>query len=242
MTRKASTVVAVSAALLVGLTAAPAAHATYPVIDVAAINQLVAQINYWKQQISAMQRELTQLQQTHAALTGPRGMQALLSLSDAERNYLPKDWAGVAQVLAGQSAQYGALASAVEAGVAQRAMLDPARLARMTEAERKSIEEERRASMGLAVMAREAYAQAGARFASLAQLVQAIGTASDAKAIADLQGRIAAEQAMLENEQAKLAVLSQVAAAEAQVREQQRRELAIAGHGTFQARLRPVLR
>jgi type IV secretion system protein VirB5 len=242
MKRRTGVVAAVSAALLVGLTAAPAAHATYPVIDAAAIKQLVVQINYWKQQITAMQRELTQLQQTHAALTGPRGMQALLSMSDAERNYLPKDWAGVAQVLAGQSAQYGALASAVESGIAQRAVLDPARLARMTEAERTSIEEERRASMGLTVMTREAYAQAGARFASLAQLVQAIGSASDAKAIADLQGRIAAEQAMLENEQAKLAVLSQVAAAEAQVREQQRRELAIAGHGTFQARLRPVLR
>ena len=91
-------------------------------------------------------------------------------------------------------------------------------------------------------MTREAFAQASARFASLAQLIQAIGTAADGKAILDLQGRIDAEQAMLENEQAKLAVLSQVAAAEAQVREQQRRELAIAGHGTFQARLRPVLR
>ena len=240
MKRKAS-VVAVSAALLVGLTAAPAAHATYPVIDVAAIKQLVAQINYWKQQISAMQRELNQLQQTHAALTGPRGMQSLLALSDAERNYLPKDWAGVAQVLAGQSAQYGALASAVEQIVENRAVLEPARLARMTDAERASIEEARRASAGLAVMTREAYAEAGARFASLAQLVQAIGTAGDAKAIADLQGRIAAEQAMLENEQAKLAVLAQAAEAERQVRELEVRELAIAGHGTFATRLRPVL-
>ena len=52
------------------------------VIDVAAIKQLVAQINYWKQQIDAMKKELNQLQQTHAALTGPRGMQALLPLDD----------------------------------------------------------------------------------------------------------------------------------------------------------------
>lgn len=242
MKRRAGVVAAVSAALLVGLTAAPPAHATYPVIDAAAIKQLVAQINYWKQQITAMQQELTQLQQTHAALTGPRGMQSLLSLSDGQRNYLPKDWAGVAQVLAGQSAQYSALASAVETGVRGRAVLTSQRLAAMTPAERASIEEERRAAMGLAVMTREAYAQAGARFAALAQLVQAIGAASDAKAIADLQGRIAAEQAMLENEQAKLAVLAQVTEAERQVREQQVRELVIEGHGTFATRLRPVLR
>ena len=241
MKRRASVVATVSAAVVLGVVVAPAAHAQMAVIDVAAIRQLVAQINYWKQQIDAMKKELDQLQKTHAALTGPRGMQALLPLNDLQRNYLPKDWAGVAAVLDGTSAQYGALASAVEAGVAQRAVLDPARLARMTEAERKSIEEERRASMGLAVMTREAYAQAGARFASLAQLVQAIGTASDAKAIADLQGRIAAEQSMLENEQAKLAVLAQVAEAERQVRAQQVRELVVAGHGQFGERLRPTL-
>ena len=232
---------AVSTAAVLGLGVAPAAHATYPVIDVAAIKQLVAQINFWKQQIAAMQKEFNQLQQTHAALTGPRGMQALLPLSDAQRNYLPKDWAGVADVLAGKSQQYAALAAAVEAGLAEHAVLDPERLAAMGDAERGSIEEARRASMGLAVMTREAYAQAGARFASLALLVQAIGNAGDAKAIADLQGRIAAEQTMLENEQAKLALLAQVAAAEREVRAQQRREMAIAGHGTFEARLRPVL-
>jgi len=168
-------------------------------------------------------------------------MPSLLSLTDAQRNYLPRDWAGGAQVLAGQSAQYGALAAAVETGVKGRAVLTPQRLAAMTPAERASIEEERRAATGLAVMTREAYAQAGARFASLAQLVQAVGKAADAKAIADLQGRIAAEQAMLENEQAKLAVLAQVAEAERSVREQQIRELVVAGHGQFQARLRPVL-
>lgn len=242
MKRRAGVMAAVSAALLVGLTAAPPAHATYPVIDVAAIRQLVAQANYWRQQIESMQRELTQLQQTHAALTGPRGMQALLPLDEEQRNYLPRNWTGVAQVLAGHSAQYGALAAEVEAGITTRAVLTPQRLAAMTPAERATIEEARQASVGLSVMTREAYAQASARFASLAQLVQAIGMASDAKAIADLQGRIAAEQAMLENEQAKLAVLAQVTEAERQVREQQIRELAIAGHGTFATRLRPVLR
>jgi len=242
MRRRAGVVrAALGAAVVLGLGVAPAAQATYPVIDVAAIKQLVVQIDYWRQQITAMQQELTQLQQTHAALTGPRGMEALLPLGDGQRNYLPRDWGEVAQVLAGQSAQYATLAAAVEAGVEGRAVLSPERLAAMSEAERTSVIEGRRAAAGLAVMTREAYAQAGARFASLAQLVQAIGQAGDAKAIADLQGRIAAEQAMLENEQAKLGVLGQAAEAERQVRAQQLRELAIAGHGRFEARLRPVL-
>ena len=241
MNKRAGVVAAVSAAVVIGLGVAPAAHAQMAVIDVAAIKQLVAQINYWKQQIDSMKKELNQLQQTHAALTGPRGMQALLPLNDLQRNYLPKDWAGVAQVLAGQSAQYGALAQAVNATIAQRAVLDGGRLAALGKGERESLLEGRRTSAGLAVMTREAYAQAGARFASLAQLVQAIGTATDAKAIADLQGRIAAEQAMLENEQAKLALLAQMAEAEGQLRAQQTRELVVAGHGSFESRLRPVL-
>jgi len=241
MKRRSSFLAMLSAWVLLGLGVTPQAHAQWAVIDVAAVQQLVSQISYWQQQIEAMQREYSQLQATHGALTGSRGMQGLLPVSEAQRNYLPRDWGGVAEVLAGQSAQYRALAAAVQAGIENRAVLEPARLARMTPLERASIEEERRAATGLAVMTREAYRQAGARFASLAQLVQAVGTASDAKAIADLQGRIAAEQAMLGNEQAKLAVLAQAAEAEREVRSQQRRELAIAGHGTFEARLRPTL-
>jgi type IV secretion system protein VirB5 len=106
---------------------------------------------------------------------------------------------------------------------------------------RTSVVEARESAAGLTVMTREAYRQAAERFAALAGLVNAIGNADDAKAIADLQGRIAAEQAMLENEQAKLQVLYHAAEAERWAREQQLRELAIAGHGEFDTRLRPEL-
>ena len=71
------------------------------VIDVAAIRQLVAQVNYWRQQITGMQNQLKQLQQTHAALTGGRGMELLLPTSAAQRNYLPADWAEMLKVLDG---------------------------------------------------------------------------------------------------------------------------------------------
>jgi len=233
-------VVAAGAALLLGLAATPA-QAQMAVIDVAAIRQLLAQVNFWREQISAMEREFDQLQETHAALTGPRGMQALLPLDDAQRNYLPRDWAGVSQVLAGESAQYRALAEHVTATVTANAVLSPAQLATLPAAERANLIEARRAAAGLAVMTREAYAQAGERFAALSQLVQAIGAAPDAKAIADLQGRIAAEQAMLGNEQAKLAVLAQLAEAEERTRALQLRELAIAGHGRFEQRFHPQL-
>ena len=88
--------------LLAGSLAAPAAQAQMAVIDVAAIRQLVAQVNYWRQQITGMQNQLNQLRQTHSALTGGRGMELLLPTSAAERNYLPADWAEMRRVLDGQ--------------------------------------------------------------------------------------------------------------------------------------------
>jgi len=234
-------VVGVAAAVALGAGMAAPSQAQMAVIDAAAVAKLLQQINYWKQQITAMANELNQLKETHASLTGPRGMQALLPLVDAQRNYLPKDWAEVAKVLQGQSAQYGALANSVNALVDSRAVLTPAQLAALSVPERESVLEARRHAAGRAVMTRAAFAQASERFASLAQLVQAIGGATDAKAILDLQGRIDAEQAMLENEQAKLTLLSQAAEADRLLQEQQLRELAIAGHGDFKTRLHPLL-
>jgi len=227
------------AAVSLGMASMPA-HAVYPVIDAAAIRQLVAQIDYWRQQIAAMQRELTQLQQTYAALTGGRGMERLLPLSDAERNYLPRDWSEVAQVLSGQSARYGQLARAVTAAMNAAAVLDDAALGRLGTGERDSVIEARRDAAALGVLTQDAYAQASARFAQLSALVSAIGTAADAKAIADLQGRIAAEQTMLENEQAKLGSLYQAMQARQWQAQAVLRERAIAGHGEFTARLRPT--
>jgi len=90
-------------------------------------------------------------------------------------------------------------------------------------------------------MAQRAYANAGQRFAALQGLVTAIGNAPDAKAIADLEARIAAEGAMLDNEQAKLNTLAQAALAEQWAQALQLREAALAGHGQFETRLRPVL-
>jgi type IV secretion system protein VirB5 len=240
MKRRSGAVVTVSAALFIGLVPMPA-RAQWAVIDVAAIQQLVMQIDYWRQQIEAMGEELNQLEETHAALTGGRGMEDLMPLGDAERNYLPGDWAEVSRVLAGQSAQYGAMADAVTELISDRAVLTPERLDAMSAPMRASVVEARESAAGLTVMTREAYRQAAERFAALAGLVNAIGNADDAKAIADLQGRIAAEQAMLENEQAKLQVLYHAAEAERWAREQQLRELAIAGHGEFDTRLRPEL-
>ena len=115
----------------------------------------------------------------------------------------------------------------------------------MSEAERDELfEQARPVGAGVAVMTREAFAQAGAALRGAARSsCRRSAMRRDAKAIADLQGRIAAEQAMLENEQAKLATLLTQAArgGAAGCRRGELRELAIAGHGEFETRLHPLL-
>jgi len=189
-----------------------------------------------------MQQELTQLQATHAALTGPRGMQNLLAVSPEARNYLPGDWDEMQRVLAGQSARYAALAAAVGLEVEGNAVLTPAFVAGRSPEEQAVIAAGRQGPAWLASMTRTAYAQASARFGELQLLIGAVGQVTDAKAAADLQARIASEQAMLANEQAKLELLAMMAQAEEALAAQRRREAAIAGHGTFAARFQPTLR
>jgi type IV secretion system protein VirB5 len=70
-------------------------------------------------------------------------------------------------------------------------------------------------------------------------LIDAIGGATDQKAILELHARIAAEGAMLQNEHTKLADLYQGVQAQAWANAQRARELAIAGHGQFDTRFQP---
>jgi type IV secretion system protein VirB5 len=87
----------------------------------------------------------------------------------------------------------------------------------------------------LQALSRSALANSSSRFASLQQLIGAIGSAQDQKGALDLEARIAAEQAMLQNEQTKLQGLYQVAQSQEWARQQQVKELAIADQGSLRA-------
>lgn len=226
--------------LACALGVAGTAQAQMAVVDVRAVFELRQQINYWRQQITSMQQELSQLQATHAALTGARGLQNLLPVSLDVRNYLPADWTEIQRLLAGQGTRYGALAREVAAGITAASVLSADELARRSPQERAIIESGRTQAAWLTATSRDAYAQASARFGSLQQLIAAVGRVTDAKAVADLQARIGAEQAMLANEQAKIELLAQMAQAEEALQAQRQREATIAGHGQFAARFQPV--
>jgi len=216
------------------------AQAMIPVIDIAALQQLLQEVNAWQQQLRGMQQQITQLQQTYGAITGSRGMQQLLPLSAAARNYLPPDWATLEATLSGASSAYADLATAIRVQLTANAVLTPADLARFSAPLQTLLENERQAVAGGQAFTRLAYAQSSDRFTSLQTLISTIGRTADAKSIEELQGRTQAELAMLTDESVKLAALAQVAAAETAARDLTRREQIIANHGAFATRFQPT--
>jgi type IV secretion system protein VirB5 len=207
------------------------------VVDARAIGQLVQQVSFWRQQIEAMRRELDQLRATHAAITGARGMEAVLPVSDAMRNYLPPDAAGLEAAWRGA----GRFGPRVDAEVRAQGILPAAQVASLASGERAWLEARRASGAGATVLAREALAAASARFGALRALQAAIPRATDAKGIQDLQGRIAVEQTMLANEQVKLGVLVELLRAEREQLALRERELALTRHGQFGTRWQPSL-
>jgi type IV secretion system protein VirB5 len=217
-------------ALLV-LTGVPPARAQFAVVDVAALAQLVQQVQTLAQQLAAAQALLTQAQSQYAALTGPRGMQQLLA--DAPRNYLPRTGADIDVLLAGGSAGFGGLAGEVATGARAVEVLTPGHLADLTPDERALVMGDRQRTALAAALSREALATASERFNALQALITALGGATDPKAVLDLQARIAAEQVMVNNESIKLRMLAQTLAAAQAQRDARVRELAVADVGSL---------
>ena len=112
-------------------------------------------------------------------------------------------------------------------------MLTPEQLAHISDPEREQLEAARRSAALLQATSRQALEATSERFEALQDLINAIPGAEDQKAVLDLQARIGAEQAMLQNEHTKLMVLYQAAQAEEVARRQRASELAIANIGSL---------
>ena len=78
------------------------------------------------------------------------------------------------------------------------------------------------------------------RLQGLQQLQTSIGTATDARAVMDLQARLQAEQAMIANDQVRLQGLTMAQAAEDRVQQQRDRERAATAHAEAQTAFRSM--
>src|SRR6267154_383648 len=220
MVKRLSKQLSIVVAVLAILGVSPAAHAQWAVIDVGAIAQLIQEVQQMQQAVQTARNQLSQAQQTYQSMSGGRGMDILLS--GTVRNYLPGSWAQVSTALAGP----------IQATVNANAVLTGQQWAALSPAEQQQLTAARGNAALLQVAAQQAYATTSGRFASVQQLIGAIPTATDQKAILDLQARITAEQGMLQNDQTKLQVLFQLVQAQELARKQRTHEQAIADVGS----------
>jgi type IV secretion system protein VirB5 len=221
-------VIVLSIACMLG---APVVFAQMAVVDVRAIGQMAQQIRVLQDQLLTARNQLTQAQAQFAALTGPRGMERLLD--GVSRNYLPPDWVAFEATLRGVQSTYAQLTAQIGTVIDNNAVLTPAQTAHLVPDQREQLEAARQSAALLQVTSRQALQVSSQRFDALQSLIDAIPNATDSKAALDLQARIAAEQAMLQNEQTKLMVLYQAVEAEERAREQRARELAVANIGSL---------
>jgi type IV secretion system protein VirB5 len=225
--------------LAASIAIAPAARAQWAVIDVPAIVQLVQEVQTMQQQLATARQQLQSAQQSLQAMTGDRGMSGLLA--GVTRNYLPTNWTQVTSALPGQGTSgYRGLSTDAQSVMAANAVLSPQRFAMLSPADQQQIRAVRQWNAMQQALSQEALTNTSARFAAIQGLIAAISTAGDQKAILDLQARISAEQAMLQNEQTKLQVLYQATQAQESSLRQQAQERAIEEQGRFETRFQPT--
>ncbi|NMZ47703.1 P-type DNA transfer protein VirB5 [Pseudomonas oryzihabitans] len=175
----------------------------------------------WAQQVQQMTSQIDQMKQQYGALTGSRGLGRVFD-DPQLREYLPQAWQAVYDAVkhggySGLNGRAGSIyADNKVFDACENIVSDQQRYACRSQAVKPSQDK---------AFALEAYDQAEARVHQIDQLMGTINKTQDPKGIAELQGRIAAEQAMIQNEQAKLQMFQMVAEAEGKIQEQRQREL-----------------
>jgi len=216
----------------------PAARAQFAVIDVAAVTQLVTEVQNLEQTLTVARQHLSEAETELSSMRGDRGMEQLLA--GTNRNYLPGDWGQLTAALNDTSSAYAALSTGIQQALGEDAVLTAQQVATLSPDSQQQLAANRRTAALLQAVSRQALANASGRFADLQQLITSIGTARDQKGILDLTARIGAEQAMLQNEQTKLLMLVAAAQAQRWTDEEQDRERAIDGLGRFASRFQPT--
>lgn len=200
-----------------GLSMGGTAHAGIPVIDGAAIAQAVLQVQSWAQQYQQMVQQIQQAQQQYNSISGIRNMGSLVN-NPALRQYLPADYA---TILSQGVGQWSAIRDA-----AKKFDVSLTSLAASSDAAQAFQQAAKQAAINRAG-AEEGFKTASQRFSDIQVLLDKVNNAPDAKDMADLQGRIQAEQVMMQNEANKLQMLASLASAQRDLQIQQNKEISM---------------
>lgn len=199
------------------------AHAGIPVIDGANLAQSIQQVLAWAQQYQQMaeqiqqaQQQLQQLESTYQSMTGSRGFGSLLS-NPGLPQYLPDEWETVYQTAAGGG--YSGIS-----GTLSQILSDEQMSGTIAQREQQFLQRSREAAATDKATGLRAYDGAKARLSQIQSLMGQINSTSDPKAIAELQARIGAEQAAINNEATKLQMIGMLQQAEQRLIAEQRQD------------------
>jgi type IV secretion system protein VirB5 len=212
---------------LASVGAATPVSAGMPVIDAANLAQAIQQVLSWGQQLQGMTLQYQQLQSTYNSLTGPRGMQALLPVPLANRNYLPANYSQMTGVINGTSTTYPVLSSQVQTSIQTNAILSTQRVSGLSPQAQQFVRQSRQSAATLSMLSQASQANASNNFSNVQSLISALGSTRDTKASADLSGRIQSEQVMTQTNQIKTDALYQSVQAQQLQNAQLAREAAV---------------
>lgn len=195
------------------------AHAQIPVTDLAGLAQQMQQVASWAKQITAMKDQLDSQKQLYESMNGGRGVGQLLN-NPALKSSLPADWQGVYSAV--QNGGYAGLTGSA------KAIRDANKIyncsGERTDAARSLCDRAAGKAAQDKAFSLAAYESAEKRLDNIQALMGQIDSATDSKTAADLQNRMQAENAMIQNEQTKLMMFKMMADAEDKLIAQQKRE------------------
>lgn len=171
------------------------------------------------EQIDQMKMQIQQLRQSYNAMTGTRGIGQLFQNPDLA-TMLPSDWRNVYSTAS--NGGYAGISGSVPQILQQEQRRTGGTVADGSKA---VADRQARIAAHDKAMGQKAYSAATARLDNIQGLMRQINRSTDPKAIADLQARIQGEQAVIQNEQTKLLLMTQLQASEDRLMEAQRDQI-----------------
>ncbi len=216
MRRVIATFVSIGALAAAAAVLSPAG-AQMPVFDAARAIDFVQEFAKLKEQLDTAKSQLLEAEKMYASVTGERGFGDLLRDGNLDQ-YLPNDAPGLYD---GSGGGAGITSSIQDIRRREQEALSGS----VPEAEARLAERSRDLAATEMALAQRAFEGARKRLEQIEALLDEIGQTQDAKGIAELQARLAGEQAAIQVEFNKLQLVAQLHAAEEKLVIEQRRAL-----------------
>lgn len=214
------------------LTAGSAAKAGIPVIDAANLVNTLQQVIAWGEQYKQMIDQIKQAKESYEqmiksydqqikeykSIFGVRNMGDLAN-NAAARHYLPKEWMDAAKLMSGS--EFDKLKGATQIlSLSQTGFSGSGARAQAFLASQSQVVLNR-------AMSEQVFKKAGERISAIQSLIDKVNDVPDQKDALDLQARVSAETAMLQNDLAQQQGLAMLQQAQRDILNQQARELAM---------------